>query len=294
MKFKSGFIAIIGRPNVGKSTFLNAVLGEKVAIVSDKPQTTRNRMRGFKNLPDAQIIFVDTPGIHTRGGLLNEFMVKEATGALTDVDGVLFMVDASDVPGKDEALIIENLEKVKAPVILVLNKIDAMERDRLLPRISSYSKRFSFKEIVPISALNGDGIDALQGAIVKMLPEGPRYFPDDILTDELERVIVAEMIREKIFRFTKEEIPYSVAVVVEEFKEDKKLVSIKAVINVERDSQKGIIIGKKGAMLKRIGTAARGDIEGLLGGKVYLELFVKVTKDWTRNKRALKEFGYGN
>ncbi len=251
-------------------------------------------MRGFKNLPDAQIIFVDTPGIHTRGGLLNEFMVKEATGALTDVDGVLFMVDASDVPGKDEALIIENLEKVKAPVILVLNKIDAMERDRLLPRISSYSKRFSFKEIVPISALNGDGIDALQGAIVKMLPEGPRYFPDDILTDELERVIVAEMIREKIFRFTKEEIPYSVAVVVEEFKEDKKLVSIKAVINVERDSQKGIIIGKKGAMLKRIGTAARGDIEGLLGGKVYLELFVKVTKDWTRNKRALKEFGYGN
>ena len=282
----------MGRPNVGKSTFLNAVLGEKVAIVSEKPQTTRNRMRGVKNLEDAQVVFIDTPGIHAREGLLNEFMVSEAVGALTDVDGVIFMVESPDVPGKDEKLIIENLKKIDTPVLLALNKIDRVDKGTILRRMEAYSRLFSFKEIVPLSASEGDGVELLLKSIVKLLPEGPRYFPEDILTDELERTIAGEIVREKVFRFTREEIPYSVAVVIEEFKESKELISIKAAINVEKDSQKGIVIGKKAAMLKRIGTAARKDIENLLNSKVYLELFVRVKKDWTKDKKALKEFGY--
>jgi len=302
MKFKSGFIAIIGRPNVGKSTLLNAILGEKVAIVSDRPQTTRNRMRGIKNRENSQIVFIDTPGLHGKEGLMNAYMVKEALASLSEVDGVLFMVEANRHSNKDkakerdkdEALIIENLKRIKAPVTLVINKIDMITREALLPIIKEYSKRFDFKEVVPISATKRNNVDELVDSIEKLLPEGPRFFHDDILTDTLERSLVAEIVREKAFRYTSQEIPYSIAVTIEEFKEKpkKNLVAIKAVINVERDSQKGIVIGKGGKMLKTIGKAAREDMERLLGVKIYLGLFVRVSKDWTKNERALKEFGY--
>ena len=302
MSFKSGFVAIIGRPNVGKSTLLNAILGEKIAIVSEKPQTTRNRIRGIKNTENCQIIFLDTPGIHEAKGYLNEFMVKEALSALEDVDVIIYLVEAIKKI-KDEEFIIQNLKKVKCPVILGINKVDIVRKDNILPLIDEYSKAFPFKEIIPLSAMKGVGIDELLKIVIELLPEGPKYFPEDILTDQAERFIVAEIIREKVFELTRQEIPYSTAVVVEKFKENPKkkpvpagikqgIVSISATINVERDSQKGIIIGKGGTMLKEIGTRARMDIERLLGTKVFLELFVRVQKDWTKDKRALKEFGY--
>ena len=298
MSFKSGFVAIIGRPNVGKSTLLNAILGEKIAIVSKKPQTTRNKICGIKNMENAQIIFLDTPGIHTAKGYLNKFMVKEALSALEDVDCIIYMVEATREVIEEELFIIENLKKVapdgQPPIILCINKTDMAEKNKLLPLIDQYSRLYAFKEIIPLSAAKGEGVDELLKLIIQLLPEGPKYFPEDILTDLPERFVAAEIIREKVFEFTKQEIPYSTAVVVDRFKENpqKKLVSISATINVERDSQKGIIIGKKGSMLKQIGTSARIDIERLLGTKVYLELFVKVQKDWTKDKRMLKEFGY--
>lgn len=292
MSFRSGFITIIGRPNSGKSTLLNAILGEKVAIVSDKPQTTRNTVRGVKNIAEAQIIFIDTPGIHAGKGLLNEFMVREALSTLNGVDAVLYLFDAAKGLSEDDLLIISRLKGVRSPVILGINKVDSVSKAGLLPLIAECSKAFPFKEVVPISALRGDGVELLTEALVKYLPEGPRYFTEDELTDVPERVIAAEMIREKVFLFTHDEVPYSTAVVVESFKEKKGLVSISAVINVERESQKGIVIGKAGAMLKRIGKAAREDIERLLGSKVFLELFVRVEKDWTKNPKAMKEFGY--
>ena len=316
MSFKSGFVAIIGRPNVGKSTLLNAILGEKIAIVSKKPQTTRNKIRGIKNIENAQIIFLDTPGIHTAKGYLNKFMVKEALSALEDVDCIIYMVEAAREVIDEELFIIENFKKVapdgQPPIILCINKTDMAEKNKLLPLIDQYSKLYAFKEVIPLSAAKGEGVDELLKLIIQLLPEGPKYFPEDILTDLPERFVAAEIIREKVFEFTKQEIPYSTAVVVDRFKEtpdrtirgqapQKKLVpagikrglvSISATINVERDSQKGIIIGKKGSMLKQIGTSARIDIERLLGTKVYLELFVKVQKDWTKDKKMLKEFGY--
>ena len=298
MSFKSGFVAIIGRPNVGKSTLLNAILGEKIAIVSKKPQTTRNKIRGIKNMGNAQIIFLDTPGIHTAKGYLNKFMVKEALSALEDVDCIIYMVEATREVIEEELFIIENFKKVapdgQPPIILCINKTDMAEKNKLLPLIDQYSKLYAFKEIIPLSAAKGEGVDELLKLIIQLLPEGPKYFPEGILTDLPERFVAAEIIREKVFEFTKQEIPYSTAVVVDRFKENpqKKLVSISATINVERDSQKGIVIGKKGSMLKQIGTSARIDIEKLLGTKVYLELFVKVQKDWTKDKRMLKEFGY--
>lgn len=290
--FKSGFVSIIGRPNVGKSTLLNAILGEKIAIVSPKPQTTRNRIRGIKNVEDAQIIFLDTPGIHYAKGYLNEFMVKEAISAIQDVDVIVYIVEASKTLGKDDSLIIDNLRRIKSPAILGINKTDITRKENILPLIAEYSKLYTFKEIIPISAIRGEGIEALLKIVAKLLPEGPKYFPEDILTDLPERFIVAEIVREKIFKLTRQEIPYSTAVVIDSFKENPKIVSISATINVERDSQKGIIIGKGGKMLKEIGTLARIDIEKLLGAKVYLELFVKVEKDWTKDKKLLKEFGY--
>jgi GTP-binding protein Era len=294
MSFKSGIVAIIGRPNAGKSTFLNAVLGEKIAPVSEKPQTTRLRLRGVKNLEAAQIVFIDTPGVHKREGALNEFMLREAVAAMRDVDAVLFMVDSLKGLGSEEMLIVKKLKEIQPPVILALNKIDAVKKNELLELIKDVSELYDFKAVVPISALKNEGLDILLSEIRALLPEGPKYYPDDIFTDEMERAIAAEMIREKVFIYTREEIPYSVAVVVETFTErkDKDIVDIEAVINVERDSQKGIVIGKKGEMLKRIGKAAREDIERLVGGKVFLKLFVRVQKEWTKDKRALKNFGY--
>ncbi len=296
MSLKSGFIAIIGRPNVGKSTLLNTVLGEKVSIVSAKPQTTRNIVRGVKNMEGAQVVFIDTPGIHAPRGALNAYMVREALRSLRDVDGVLYLVEATRGIDRKEELVMDSLRPLKltVPVILGINKVDTVTKPSVLPLIEEYSGRFDFKEVVPVSALTGDGLDILMDVLVGVLPEGPRYFPEDVVTDQPERFIVSEIVREKVFILTKQEVPYSTAVVVEEFTEDAKenLVSIRAVINVERDSQKGIIIGKGGAMIKGIGTAARKDIRRLLGVKVYLELFVRVKKEWTRSGRSLKEFGY--
>lgn len=291
MSFKSGFISIIGRPNAGKSTLLNTILGEKVSIVSEKPQTTRNVIRGVKNLADAQIIFIDTPGIHKGRGLLNEFMVREAMNSLQDVDAVAYLIEAGRLTDDDQ-FIINGLKKLKCPVIAAINKVDKAEKLKLLPMIEELSRLFPFREIVPISALKGDGVEVLLKIFSGLLPEGPKYFPEDILTDQPERFVAAEIIREKVFLFTRDEVPYSAAVAVEKFEEKKNLVSISAVINVERDSQKGIIIGKKGAMLKRIGTEARLDIEKLLGAKVFLELFVRVQEDWTKSRSAMKDFGY--
>lgn len=295
--FKSGFISIIGRPNVGKSTLLNAMLGEKIAITSEKPQTTRNKIRGIKNIENAQIIFLDTPGIHEAKGFLNEYMVKEALSAIEDVDVIIYMVEAQKGLA-EELLIIERLKRTlhkrKIPVVLGINKVDIIKKETLLSLIDDYSKTYPFKEIIPISAIKGEGIPQLLDILIKLLPEGPKYFPDDILTDQPERFIVAEIIREKVFELTKQEIPYSTAVVVDRFKENikKEIISISATINIERDSQKGIIIGKGGAMLKTIGTNARIDIEKLLQTKVFLELFVRVKKDWTKDVKSLKEFGY--
>lgn len=294
MSFKSGFVTIIGRPNAGKSTLLNFILGEKISIVSRKPQTTRNVVRGVKNLPEAQVVFLDTPGIHKPKGLLNEFMVKAALAAVKDVDCVIYLLDSTRGSGEEEEFILKNLKAVRCPVILAINKVDAVEKQKLLPLIERFSKEFSFKDIIPISALKGEGVDSLMDCVVGILSGGPKYFPDDELTDRPERFIVAEIIREKIFRLTQEEVPYSTAVMVEEFKEreGKNLIYIRAMIAVERDSQKAIIIGKKGDMLKKIGSEARTDIESLLQAKVFLELFVKVEKEWTKDKRALKGFGY--
>jgi GTP-binding protein Era len=292
MLFKSGFIAIVGRPNVGKSTLLNAILGEKIVIVSSKPQTTRNAVRGVKNLDGAQMVFVDTPGIHRGRGRMSEFMVGEALSALNEVDVVLYMVDASRKMGEEETFILDKLRGVKAPVVLAINKIDSVSRQSLLPLITRFSRRMDFKDVVLISALKEDGTEKLVELLKELLPEGPEYYPLDMVTDQPERFLVAELVREKVFELTKEEIPYSIAVEIEEFKESEDIVRIGAVINVERKSQKGIVIGKGGLMLKQVGSEARVDMEKLLGKKVFLKLFVKVTRDWSKNDRDLKEFGY--
>jgi GTPase len=291
--FRSGFVSIIGRPNVGKSTLLNRILGEKIVITSDKPQTTRNRIQGIHNVPNGQIVFIDTPGIHRAKSRLNRFMVEEALSAIQGVDVILFLVDGTTEPEREAEMIKEVLSGVTSPVILVLNKIDLIPKGDLLEQMRCYAECYPFKEIIPVSAQTGDGVDQLVQLVHGMLPEGPQYFPEDILTDVPERFVVAEIIREKIFRMTRDEVPYSVAVVVESFKErEDGLVSISATINVERDSQKGIIIGKKGEMLKRIGMQSRQEIEQLLDTKVFLELFVRVSPEWSENNRMLKEFGY--
>lgn len=291
--FRSGFVSIVGRPNVGKSTLLNRILGEKIVITSDKPQTTRNRIQGIHNVPSGQIVFIDTPGIHRAKTRLNKFMVEEALSSIQGVDVILFLVEGGADPAKEAGMIKEVLGGVNTPVILVLNKIDLIPKGELLERMLVYGETYPFKEIIPVSAMTGDGVDQLVQLVHGLLPVGPCYFPEDILTDVPERFIVAEIIREKIFRLTHDEVPYSVAVVVDSFKERPDgLVSIAATINVERDSQKGIIIGRKGEMLKKIGTQARQEIEQLLDTKVFLELFVRVSGEWSDNSRMLKEFGY--
>ena len=293
-KFRSGFVSIVGRPNVGKSTLLNHILGEKIAITSDKPQTTRNRILGIHNLKDAQLLFLDTPGIHRAQGRLNRFMVDQALSACSDVDAVLFLVEATDSLGGGDDFILEVLSRGNVPVVLVINKIDLLPREKLLPLIAAYAQKFDFREIVPVSALRGEGVEELVGAICGLLPEGPRYYPEDMITDLPERFIVAEMVREQVLRQTREEVPYGVAVVVEQFSEkpEKNLVVINAVINVERDTHKKIIVGKAGARIRAIGQNARKEMEKFLGVRVFLELFVKVQKNWTDSERLLKEFGY--
>jgi len=291
--FKSGYVSITGRPNVGKSTLLNMILGQKIAIVTEKPQTTRNRIIGIKNLEGAQIIFIDTPGIHRPRHKLGEIMVKEAKEAIRDVDIVLLMVEPFKENIKEEMEIINLLRSVGKPVILLINKIDMVKKPDLLPLIEEYSKLYNFKEIIPISALYGDGIDRLLKVIVDTLPEGPPYYPADQITDQIERFVVAELIREQVMLHTREEVPHSVHVEVVDWKErENGLINISANIYVERESQKGIIIGREGQRLKSIGTEARKNIEGLLNARVYLELWVKVKKDWRDNIHILREMGF--
>jgi GTP-binding protein Era len=288
--FKSGFIAIVGRPNVGKSTLMNCLLGEKVSIISDKPQTTRNRIRGILSLPGAQLVFIDTPGIHKPLHKMNEIMVNTALGTYNEVDVIMLLVEATEKPGAGDKFIIDSLAKVKTPVILVINKVDLIAKERLLPLMQEYSGLADFAEIIPVSALRKD-LGGLVDAIVKRMQKGPQYFPDDQLTDQPERFVVSEIIREKVFELTKDEIPYSTAVVIEEMKEEPELTRILATIYVDRDSQKGIVIGKNGALLKEVGTRARRDAEKLLGVKVFLQLWVKVKKGWRDDDRMLKNIG---
>ncbi|RAK22429.1 GTP-binding protein Era [Anoxybacillus vitaminiphilus] len=292
--YKSGFVSIIGRPNVGKSTFLNRVIGQKIAIMSDKPQTTRNKIQGVYTTNDAQIIFIDTPGIHKPKHKLGDFMMKVAENALKEVDLILFMINAEEGFGRGDAFIIERLKKINTPVFLVINKIDQVHPDDLLPLIEQYKSLYEFAEIVPISALQGNNIETLIEQIKKYLPEGPQYYPADQVTDHPERFIIAELIREKALHLTREEVPHSIAVVIDaiERRQDSSTVYVSATIIVERDSQKGIIIGKQGRMLKEIGQRARVDIEALLGSKVFLELWVKVQKDWRNKLSQLRDFGF--
>jgi len=291
--FKSGFAAIVGRPNVGKSTLLNRITGHKIAIVSDKPQTTRNRIRGVYTDENAQIVFLDTPGIHKPFSKLGDYMVKAAEGALDEVDVVLFLTDVSEELGGGDRYIIERLKNVKTPVILVLNKIDKVSRDGVLPVIDAYRRLHDFTEIVPVSAARGDNVERLLELVIQYLPEGPMFYPPGQVTDHPERFICAELIREKILLLTREEVPHSVAVEIERMEtDDRGLVRIGAVIYVERESQKGILIGKGGAMLKEISRLAREEMERLLGSKIFLELWVKVKKDWRNHEAFLKSMGY--
>lgn len=289
-QFRSGFISIIGRPNVGKSTLLNCLLEQKIAIISDKPQTTRNKILGIVNRPGSQMVFIDTPGIHKPQHRMNEFMVNTALRTYDEVDLILFLAEATQPPGAGDQFIIDTLSKVKTPVVLLINKIDLVNKDALLPLIKEFSTRYRFAEIIPVSALKGD-LGELVDIIERRMPEGPRYFPDDQITDQPERFIVAELIREKVFMHTKEEIPYSTAVIIEEMKEEPDITRIQAVIYVERDSQKGIIIGRRGEMLKKIGTLARQEAEKLLGTKIFLQLWVKVKKAWREDERMLRNIG---
>ncbi|MFJ8236911.1 GTPase Era [Ureibacillus sp. NPDC094379] len=294
-KYKSGFISIIGRPNVGKSTFLNRVIGQKIAIMSDKPQTTRNKIQGVLTRDQSQMIFIDTPGIHKPKHKLGEFMIKVSKNTLREVDVIMFMVNAEQGLGKGDEFILELLEGTKTPVFLVVNKIDQIHPDELGGIIDSYQSKYNFAEIIPISALQGNNVDNLLEVIEKYLPQGPQYYPADQVTDHPERFIISELIREKVLHLTREEIPHSIAVVIDRIKRDdenENMIRVQATIMVERDSQKGIVIGKRGALLKEVGTLARKDIELLLGSKVYLELWVKVQKDWRNKSTHLRDFGY--
>ena len=294
MDFKSGFIGIVGAPNVGKSTLLNRLLGGKISITSKKPQTTRNRILGIVQRPASQIIFLDTPGIFSTSNRFNIRLVETALSVLGDVDIALLMIDASKPDPGSEQLVVKKLRNQKKPVILAFNKIDIVERSTLLSKIDSWAKQFSFETIIPISAKQGTQMEALLRAMEVALPKGPQYFPKDLITDMPEKFIAAEMVREKVFRFTGQEIPYATAVTIDSFSEDKKrsLAKIYASIHVERDSQKGIIIGKKGIKLKEIGEAARIEIERMMGCRVFLKLFVRVQKNWSRDMKTLRRFGY--
>lgn len=291
--FHSGFVAILGRPNVGKSTFLNRVVGQKIAIMSDKAQTTRNKIQGIYTEDDAQIVFIDTPGIHKPHSRLGDFMVESALSTLNEVDAVLFMVNATQKRGRGDDFIIERLKNVKKPIYLVINKIDQIHPDKLLQIMDDYRNTLDYAEVFPISALEGNNCPELIEPLVNTLPEGPQYYPADQITDHPERFIAGELIREKVLELTREEVPHSVAVVVDRIhREDAEKVLVQATIVVERNSQKGIIIGKGGKMLKQIGVKARKDIELMLGDKVYLELWVKVQPNWKDRQVDLQALGY--
>jgi GTP-binding protein Era len=291
---KSGFIAVIGRPNAGKSTLINSLIGQKIAIMSDKPQTTRNRILCILTRPEAQMVFLDTPGIHKPHNKLENYMEKAAEGTLKDVDAVFYVIDATEKFGPGEQYILDHLAAVRTPVILVINKVDLLEREKVLPIMERYSRRFDFAAIVLISALQKENLEGLVEEAEKYLPEGPQYYPEDMVTDQPERLIAAELIREKVLQLTRDEVPHAIAVETEEMKaRENGDVYVRAVIYVERDSQKGIIIGAKGSMLKEIGRLARKDIESLLGSRCYLDLWVKVKKDWRDREGFLKGLGYG-
>lgn len=291
--FRSGYIAIVGRPNVGKSTLLNQILGEKVAIVSPRPQTTRNRITGIRTTETAQIVFLDTPGIHQARSLMNKRMVDIALDTLHEVDGVLWLLDCHTRIGPEDERIAETLRAVKCPVLVLLNKIDLVSKGKLLPFIQRCSELLPEKEIVPVSALKGENLPLVLDLIEKNLPVSERLVPGDEYTDQTERMLAAEIVREKIFNLTREEIPYGVAVTIDEFteKEEKNLIVIGATIHTERSTHKGILIGKRGSMLKEIGQQARQELEGILGCKIFLELFVRVDEGWTQDPNALSEMG---
>jgi GTPase len=291
--FRAGYITIIGRPNVGKSTLLNQILGEKVAIVSPKPQTTRNRITGIRTTESSQIIFLDTPGIHQGRSLVNRRMVDTAMQTLDEVDGVLWLLDAHDKIKQEEERIAETLRGVETPVLILLNKMDLVSKGKLLPLMERCAQLLPDKEIVPVSALKGEGIPLILDVVEKWLPEGAPFFTEGEYTDQSERFLASEIVREKVFLLTREEIPYGVAVTIDEFteKEDKNLIVISATIHTERDSHKGILIGKRGAMLKEIGQRSREELEGLLGCRIFLELFVRVDPNWTQNPHMLAEMG---
>ena len=293
-QFRCGFVALVGRPNVGKSTLLNALVGSKLAIVSPKPQTTRTRLLGIKTLPHAQLVFIDTPGIHTHGGpLLNRRMVEVAFNALTETDVTVFVVDAQRGITPADQELARRLGEGPRSVIVVLNKIDRLAKSRLLPLLEQLTALLPEREIVPVSALTGENLSEVMSTIIASLPTGPALYPDDDLTDQSERVLAQEMIREQVFLQTQQEVPYATAVLVEEFieKPEKRVLFIRALITVERSSQRAIIIGERGARLKQIGQAARLQLEAFFGYKVFLELFVKVSKGWTNSPHVLKEFG---
>jgi len=293
--FHSGFVAIVGRPNVGKSTLINEMIGQKIAIMSDKPQTTRNKIHGVYTTDNSQIVFLDTPGIHKPQHKLGDIMNQSAVGTLGEVDAALFLVDAAEGIGGGDRYIIEQLKKVNTPVFLILNKIDKIHPEELLPLITQYKDLHTFSEIVPISALKGNNISTLLEVLTRYLPEGPQYYPADQVTDHPEQFVCAELVREKILHLTREEVPHSIAVAIEDMRvQENGVVYIGAVIYVERDSQKGIVIGKQGALLKEVGKQARKDIELLLGSRTFLELWVKVKKDWRNHERVLKDLGFRN
>jgi len=291
--YKSGFVSIVGRPNVGKSTFLNYIIGEKVSIISDKIQTTRTPIHGILSDEDTQIIFIDTPGIHKPKHRLGDYMVDVSVQTLNDVDIILFMINAQEGYGKGDQFILDKLNQVDKPVFLIINKVDQIHPDELFPIIEQYKDKCDFEEIIPISALNGNNVSKLIELLKEHIPAGPKYFDANQITDKTERFMISELIREKVLTYTEEEVPHSINVIIEDMvRNEHGKLQVQATIVTERDSQKGILIGKKGSMLKAIGKAARLDIEQLLGEKIFLELWIKVKKDWRNKQSLLNQYGF--
>lgn len=293
--FKSGFVAVVGRPNVGKSTLINRIIKQKVSIVSDKAQTTRNRILCIHTDEDCQIVFLDTPGIHKPKHKLGQFMDEAAYQSLKDIDAVLFLISGNEKKGPGDMFVLDKVKDAGVPVFLIINKVDLMSKEEIFQKITEYNALYPFEQIIPISALNGDNVDAVLDELKKILQEGPKYFPDDMITDQPERLLVAEIVREKLFRCTRDEVPYAIAAYVEEMKpRGRNKVYIRLTIYVERDSQKRIVIGKNGSVLKEVGEQARREIENLLGSSVFLDIWVKVKHDWRNKASALSELGYKN